>query len=257
MSEQLPGVFQSLAPLLDRHGYQAVIVLVGVEGFGIPFPGQTILIAAGLYAATGQLNLVAVLTLGLLAAVVGDNIGYAIGRCGGRRLVVRFGRFVFLSEARVAAAERFFARRGTIVVPTARFVERLRQANGIAAGIVQMAWLRFVLYNALGAIAWVGVWVFVGYWAGDHITAIYAKVERYQNHVLAAVAVIGLALAVRWVLKRRSRRRGSAELAGSLALQTAAERLRLAHAKTRADARLRDPAVQDGGAGSHHHAQPT
>jgi membrane protein DedA with SNARE-associated domain len=70
MSEQLPGVFQSLAPL----------------------------IAAGLYAATGQLNLVAVLTLGLLAAVVGDNIGYAIGRCGGRRLVVRFGRFVFLTE---------------------------------------------------------------------------------------------------------------------------------------------------------------
>ncbi len=256
MSEQLPGVFQSLAPLLDRHGHLAVIVLVGVKGFGIPFPGQTILIAAGLDAATGQLNLVAVLTLGLLAAVVGDSIGYAIGRCGGRRLVVRFGRFGFLSEARVAAAERFFARRGTIVVPTARLVERLH-ANGIAAGIVQMAWLRFVLYNALGAIAWVGVWVFVGYLAGYQITAIYNKIERYQNHVLAAVAVIGLALAVRWVLKRRSRRRGSAGLAASLALQTAAERLRLAHAKTRADARLPDPAVQDGGAGSHHHAEPT
>ena len=70
---------------------------------------------------------------------------------------------------------------------------------------MQIAWLRFVLYNALGAIAWVGLWVFVGYWAGDHITAIYAKVERYQNHLLAAIAVIGLALPVRWVLKRRSR----------------------------------------------------
>ena len=211
MSEQLPGVFQSLAPLLDRHGYLAVIVLVGVEGFGIPFPGQTILIAAGLYAATGQLNLVAVLTLGLLAAVVGDNIGYAIGRCGGRRLVVRFGRFVFLTEERVAAAERFFVRRGPIVVPTARFVEGLRQANGIVAGMVQMAWLRFLLYNALGAVAWVGVWVFVGYLAGDHITAIYNKIERYQTHLLATAAVIGLALVIRWVLKRRSRREAAAQ----------------------------------------------
>jgi membrane protein DedA with SNARE-associated domain len=204
MSEQLPGVFQSLTPLLERHGYAAVIVLVGVEGFGIPFPGQTILIAAGLFAASGQLNLVAVLTVGLLAAVVGDNIGYAIGRCGGRRLVRRFGRYVFLTEERVAAAERFFARRGTLIVPTARFVEGLRQANGIVAGMVQMAWLRFLLYNALGAVAWVGVWVFAGYLAGDHIAAIYREVERYQNHLLAAVAVIAVALLVRWLLKRRS-----------------------------------------------------
>ncbi len=74
-----------------------------------------------------------------------------------------------------------------------------------------MAWLRFLLYNALGAIAWVGVWVFVGYWAGDHITAIYDKIERYQNHLLAAIAVIGLALAVRWVLKRRSRHGAAAQ----------------------------------------------
>jgi membrane protein DedA with SNARE-associated domain len=211
MSEQLPGVLQSLAPVLERHGYAAVIVLVGVEGFGIPFPGQTILIAAGLFAASGQLNLVAVLAVGLLAAVVGDNIGYAIGRCGGRRLVRRFGRYVFLTEERVAVAERFFARRGTIVVPTARFVEGLRQANGIVAGMVEMAWLRFLLYNALGAVAWVGVWVFVGYFAGDHITAIYEQIEQYQNHLLAAVAVIGLGLLVRWVLKRRSRRAAAAQ----------------------------------------------
>ncbi|MGB9221996.1 DedA family protein [Mycobacterium sp.] len=96
-------------------------------------------------------------------------------------------------------------------MPTARFVEGLRQANGIVAGIVQIAWLRFLLYNALGAIAWVGLWVFVGYLAGDHITAIYAKVERYQNHLLAAIAVIGLALLVRWVLKRRSRHDAAAQ----------------------------------------------
>jgi membrane protein DedA with SNARE-associated domain len=117
MSSQLPGVLNSLAPVLDHHGYTALIVLVAVEGFGIPLPGQTVLIAAGIYAGTGQLNLIAVPALGLLAAVAGDNIGYAIGRCGGRRLVLRFGRFVLLTEGRVAAAERFFTKRGNIVVP--------------------------------------------------------------------------------------------------------------------------------------------
>jgi membrane protein DedA with SNARE-associated domain len=205
MSDSLPGVFHSLAPILDRYGYVAVLVLVGVEGFGIPFPGQTILIAAGIYAATGQLNLVAVLALGLLAAVVGDNIGYAIGRCGGRRLVVRFGRFVLLTEERVAAAERFFARRGNVVVPLARFVDGLRQATGIVAGLAQMSWLRFLTYNGAGGIVWVGVWVFAGYLAGDHIALIYGQFERYQEFVLGIVAAIVVALVVRWLLKRRAR----------------------------------------------------
>ncbi|KZS72557.1 hypothetical protein A4G26_24170 [Mycobacterium kansasii] len=92
MSAQLPGALHWLAPVLDRDGYAAIIVLVRAEGFGAPLPGQTILIAAGRYAGTGQLNLVAVLALGMLAAMGGDNIGYVIGRCGGRRLVRRVGR---------------------------------------------------------------------------------------------------------------------------------------------------------------------
>src|ERR1700753_3269001 len=108
MSDALPGVFQSLTPVLDHHGYAALIVLVGVEGFGIPFPGQTMLIAAGIYASSGHLNLVAVLLLGLLAAIGGDNIGYGMGRCAGRRLVLRFGRYVFLTEDRLRSTERFF-----------------------------------------------------------------------------------------------------------------------------------------------------
>jgi membrane protein DedA with SNARE-associated domain len=150
MSSQLPGVLHSLAPVLDRHGYTAVIILVGVEGFGIPLPGQTVLLAAGIYAGTGQLNVIMVLALGFLAVAVGDNIGYVIGRCGGRRLVLRFGRYVLLTEERVAATERFFAKRGNIVVPVARFIDGLRQANGIVAGMAHMRWWRLLAYNALG-----------------------------------------------------------------------------------------------------------
>lgn len=205
MTAQLPGILQSLAPVLDRYGYAAVLALVGVEGFGIPAPGQTVLIAAGIYAGTGQLNVTLVLALGFIAAVAGDNIGYAIGHFGGRPLVLRFGRHVFLTEERLAAAERFFAARGNIVVPIARFIDGLRQANGIVAGLAQMPWWRFLFYNALGAAAWAGVWVLLGYLAGDHIEAIYDEFQRYEKYVLAAVAVILIAVLARWKLKRRAR----------------------------------------------------
>lgn len=204
MSAQLPGVLQSLAPVLDRYGYVAVIGIIAVEGFGVPAPGQIMLIAAGVYAGTGQLNLAALLVLGFVAAVAGDNVGYAIGRRGGRPLVLRFGRYVFLTEERVATAERFFARRGNIVVPLARFVDGLRQANGIVAGMAQMGWWRFLTYNAVGAAMWVGLWVLVGYLAGDHIETVYDKVRVYQKYLLVALGAALIAMIASWVFKRHS-----------------------------------------------------
>ena len=203
MSSQLPGVLQSLAPVLDRYGYFAVVGLVGIEGIGIPAPGQIILIAAGVYAAAGQLDLIAVLTLALLAAVIGDNLGYAIGHYGGRPLVRRFGRYVLLTEDRMAATERFFCGRGNMVVLIGRFVDGLRQAIGIVAGMAQMRWRRFLTYNVVGAVGWVGIWVLVGYLAQTHIPTIYAKFQQYQICVLVALAVLVIALLARWLYRSR------------------------------------------------------
>jgi membrane protein DedA with SNARE-associated domain len=214
MSEQLPGLMQSLVPFLDRYGYAAVVTLVGVESFGVPAPGQTMLIAAGVYAGTGHLNVALVLVSGLLAAVVGDSLGYAIGHYGGRPLVLRFGRYVFLTENRLAAAERFFARRGNIVVPVARFIDGLRQANGIVAGLAQMGFWRFLTCNVLGAVAWASLWVLLGYLAGNHLDVIYHHVHRYEKYVLAAVAVIVVAVVIRWLFKRRRRRKAAADEVG-------------------------------------------
>ncbi|MDD4866180.1 MAG: DedA family protein [Mycobacterium sp.] len=205
MSAQLPGFLQSIAPALDRYGYAAVVGLVAVEGFGIPAPGQTILIAAGIYAGTGTLSLAAVLALGVLAAVAGDNLGYAIGHFGGRRLALRIGRYVGLTEHRLAAAERFFARHGNIVVPVARFVDGLRQANGIVAGIAGMSWWRFLGYNVLGAAAWVSLWVLTGYLAENRIGTIYATFGRYEHYLLAALAAVAVAALIRWSTRRRRR----------------------------------------------------
>lgn len=156
MTAQLPGIFGTLAPLLDSSGYLAVGGLLLVEDFGVPAPGETILIAAAVYAGAGQLNIVLVVLIGFLTALAGDNVGFAIGHFGGRALVLRFGRYVFLTEERLDKAERFFTRHGGKVVTIARFVEGLRQANGIVAGLAKMPWRRFVAFNALGAAALAG-----------------------------------------------------------------------------------------------------
>lgn len=208
----LPGVLGALAPLLDSYGYLAVAALLFLEDFGVPAPGETVLIAAAVYAGAGQLNIVAVAAIGFLAAVVGDNLGYVLGRLGGRRLVLRFGRYVLLTPARLATAERFFDRHGGKIVIVARFIEGLRQANGIIAGITGMRWRTFLTYNALGAAVWVGVWVTVGDLAGAHIDAVYTTAHRYQTYLALAVAALLLA-ALTWHLLRRRTHRARSDAA--------------------------------------------
>ena len=204
MSEpvQLPGFLATLAPLLDHWGYLAVGFLIFIEDFGVPAPGETVLIAASVYAGAGRLNIVAVAVVGFVAAVFGDNVGYAIGRFGGRALVLRFGRYVRLTEERLARAESFFTRHGGKIVVVARFVEGLRQANGIVAGITRMHWLRFVAFNALGAALWVATWTSVGYLAGNHIQAIYTQASRYALYLLAAAGLAIIVLIIRHRLRR-------------------------------------------------------
>jgi membrane protein DedA with SNARE-associated domain len=200
----LPGPLGALAPMLNQYGYLAVGALVLVEDFGVPSPGETVLVAAAVYAGAGQLNVCAVAVIGFVAAVMGDNIGFAIGHYGGRRLALRFGRYVFLTPERLERAEKFFTRHGGVVVTAARFIEGLRQANGIIAGTSDMPWRRFVAFNALGAVLWVGLWTSVGYLAGNHLTTIYGTAHRYEIYLAAAVGLVVLGVIARHSLRRRA-----------------------------------------------------
>jgi membrane protein DedA with SNARE-associated domain len=203
----LPGFLGALASPLAHYGLWAVLALVLIEDFGVPVPGETVLIAAAVYAGSGRLNVVAVGLVGFLAAVLGDNIGYAIGRLGGRALITRWGRYIFLTEERLDKAEEFFNRHGGKIIAFARFIEGLRQANGIIAGISNMHWLRFLAFNMIGAALWVATWVSVGYFAGQHITTIYDYITRYSYYVLIALAVVLAGyIALRIRRRRRARR---------------------------------------------------
>lgn len=198
----LPGFFQALEPTIARHGYVAVGGLIFLEDFGVPVPGETALITAAVYAGSGHLSLVAVAVVAFLAAILGDNLGYVIGRLGGKALVSRYGRYVGLTARRYESAEKFFQRQGPKIVVIARFVEGLRQANGIIAGTTEMHWRTFLIFNALGAALWVTTWTLVGDLAGQHLDTIYRDFQRYSL-IAVILAVIAIAIVVVRHLRHR------------------------------------------------------
>jgi membrane protein DedA with SNARE-associated domain len=207
----LPGVLHSLEPTLNDYGYLAVAGLVLLEDFGVPVPGETILILGAVYAGAGRLNVVLVGLIGFCAAVLGDNIGFAIGHFGGRPLVERYGRYILLTPERIEKATQFFERHGGKIIVVARFIEGLRQANGIIAGISGLHWAKFIAFNALGAALWVSVWTTIGYVSGNNIDSIYHTATRYSTYFAIAFGVLVLALIVRWFLRHRRRGRRDQE----------------------------------------------
>ena len=193
--------------LVRDYGLFILFLLVAMESAGIPLPGETALVAAGVLASQGDMSIVAVIAVAAVAAILGDNVGYWIGVRGGRKAVHRWGRYVFLTPERLARAEDFFARRGGRIVLAARFIDGLRQFNGVIAGLTSMPWRKFLLYNTLGAAIWVGWWTTVAYLLGTHLVELMEKVHPYRWWAisLAAVAVATyVTLHVRHIKRRRA-----------------------------------------------------
>ncbi len=198
--------------LIEHYGYLAVFFGVMLESIGVPLPGETILIASGVLAQRGHLELWYAIPLGVLGAVVGDQIGYWIGREGGRPFVLRWGRYVRITPERLSRAEAFFARHGGKAVFFARFFAGLRVFGALVAGISRMHWRTFALYNALGGLVWATAAVVVGYLLGGSLSL----VERWLGRATLLLAVLaGLALgsylAYRWVANNRERLAGYGE----------------------------------------------
>ncbi|SEM13280.1 DedA family protein [Streptacidiphilus jiangxiensis] len=206
-SSGLPGPLAALQPLLDHYGYAALALLVALDNMLVPVPGQTLLIVAAVYAGTGRMNVLAVAVVAWIAAAAGAEIAYLLGRREGTRLITRFGRYVRLTPERYAKAEDFYRRRGSKVVVVARFVDVLRQTNGLLAGSNEMPHRRFTLWNAVGAAAWVAAWTALGYTAGTDIGPLYRQALRYQFVLLVAVALAIVCAVLRawWRARKRQR----------------------------------------------------
>lgn len=207
-AQHIPEVIKALAPVIDQYGYFAVGGLLTLEDFGVPAPGETVLIAAAFYAGLGHLNIWLVMLIGFLGAVIGDNIGFAIGHFGGHPLVERFGRYVLVTPERLAKTEAFFQRHGGKVVIVARFIEGLRQLNGIIAGLSEMHWLKFLTFNIIGAAAWVATWSTIGYFGGNHIQT-FLHFQLYLT-LAVAIGVVGY-LIYRFRTKRKEQSASTAD----------------------------------------------
>ena len=194
-------------PYIAQYSYRALFAVLFAESFGMPLPGETLLVAASFLVVQGQFNIWLVGLTAWAAAVLGDNVGYAIGRFGGRRLVVRHGGWVGISGERLDKTERFFAHYGPEVVIVARFFPVLRQLNGIVAGSAAMGWKRFVSSNALGGLLWVGAWISGVYYFDHQIEAWLLRVHTAEFWLGGALALTLLVAAAYRANSKRSRSR--------------------------------------------------
>ncbi len=194
-----------LFSLVERYGYVIVFLGVVLEGVGIPLPGETVLIAAGVLARQGSLTLWETIVLGSLGAVVGGQVGYGVGRFGGRPFVLRWGRYAFVTPERLGGAERFFERHGGRAVFLARFITGLRVFGTLVAGMSLMPWGKFALYNVLGGTAWAVATVSLGYF----LWASVGLVEHWIGRIsLLLVVALVLVVILRWSYRKAMRIRG-------------------------------------------------
>jgi membrane protein DedA with SNARE-associated domain len=199
-------VTATIAQLVQTYGYWAVFLAVGLESLGVPIPGETTLIAAALFAgATHRLSLVYLVIVASVAAIVGDNLGYLIGRGGGYRLLRRYGHRVHVDEAKLKVGRYLFDRHGGGVVFTGRFITVLRTYAAFLAGTNLMSWRRFLLYNAAGGILWAALVGAGAYLLGAAVHGV-STAFTVAGGVLLVIVVAALVFYLRRHMKRLERR---------------------------------------------------
>jgi membrane protein DedA with SNARE-associated domain len=201
---------------LSSYGYLVVFGLVMVESIGIPVPGETVLIGAALYAgSTHKLEIWWVIAVAIAGAVLGDNIGFAIGRYGGAKLLLRHGHKIRLNEARLKIGIWLFRRHGGKVVFWGRFVSILRTWAAFLAGTNQMDWPRFLVFNAAGGVVWATLYSLVYYEFGGALR----KLSTTIDVTIGVGSSVILVAFVIWTRRKEAelQRRAEREIGGSVA----------------------------------------
>jgi membrane protein DedA with SNARE-associated domain len=182
------------------YGYWAVFFGVMLENAGVPIPGETILLIAGYFASRGEFHILLVMLIAASGAVIGDNIGFAIGHHYGRSILLRFGRFIFLTPKRLERMENYFESHGNKTILVARFITGLRVFAALLAGASKMPWRIFFVYNVAGAILWSVVITTLGYLFGQSLPLLVKWVGRSGTILLIAAIVVGFII---WRVRAR------------------------------------------------------
>ena len=199
-----------LGHLISQYGYTAVGVVVGVESMGIPLPGETMLVLSAIYASThSDLHIFGVIGAAALGAILGDNVGYWLGREFGYPLLLRYGRYVGLTETRIKLGQYLFLRHGGKVVFFGRFIAVLRVLAAFLAGVNRMEWRSFLLANAAGGVLWSLVYGLGAYMFGSALF----HAERPVTILLVIAGLIIVIVAIRYVRSHEIELERQAELA--------------------------------------------
>jgi len=194
------SLFEYLRHFFDQYGYWTVGIALLLENAGVPVPGESVLLFASFLAYSEQtLRLPYIIFIGIAACTVGDNAGFVIGRRGGRPLLDRYQRFFRIRPGTVARGERLFAKYGAVTILFARFIFGLRIIAGPLAGVLQMPWKQFAVFNFLGAIVWVTTISCIGYFVGTEWSALLRMVKQINTGVLIVAAIVA---AVVWWKRR-------------------------------------------------------
>jgi len=193
---EIERLLGSIDPLVQHYGLIVVPLIITLESLGAPVPGESLLIFASVMAEHGNMSFPLLLLFAWIGGVVGDNIGYLIGRRLGRVVLLRYGDKIGFTAQRLDRVEAVFARYGPLTVAFARFFNILRQLNGVVAGTLKMNWWRFLLFNALGCALWVLTWGLAGFYLGEHVSDItrLAHSLGLVGAIIVAIVVIGAAI---------------------------------------------------------------
>jgi len=200
----------SIGHLIEAYGYLALFALVAAESLGVPLPGETALITAGIYAGhTHRLSPWLIFAVAAAAAIIGDNIGYWIGDKGGYRLARRYGPKVHFDEQKLKIARYLFDRHGAKVVFLGRFVSVLRTYAAFLAGTSKMRWRKFLPANAAGGIVWAGIYTLASYLAGHALQ----QASGIIDWILIAAAAAAIVAILVWIRRETGRLAARAEAA--------------------------------------------
>lgn len=190
-------MLDTLFAYFARYGYFVVFFGVMLENAGVPVPGETILLAAGFFAAQGHFHLWMVIVVAAIGAMLGDNAGYAVGRRVGRAALERYGRYLLLTRRRLSKLDKFFARHGDKTILFARFVTGLRVFAALFAGAARMPWLTFVAYNMAGAILWAVAIALLGFFFGQSWELLHRWLGR-ASLIVGLAVLLGIGLVYVW-----------------------------------------------------------
>jgi len=198
--------FDFIIELVKNYGYWVVGIGIFLECMGVPFPGETSLVLGGVAASLGHLNLALVIIIASAAAVLGDNMGYFVGKKFGRKIIKKFEHFPLFHYKHIERAEKFFKKHGNKTVFIGRFTAILRTYAALFAGIFDMHYSTFFIYNLSGGVLWAIIFGFVGFLIGNNLPLIGKILMEFNVVIFVMIGLIAAGLLIRWLwLKKKNK----------------------------------------------------